>query len=109
MKTLLTAVLLTCISLNYVQASETISMRISPAGYPPYLIKDKTGRQGYFIKHNGVWLLVNEKMIGLKNLTSGSFVKEGESVELVDGLQLVTGSEKGDRLFQVQMVYGLND
>ena len=43
MKTLLTAVLLTCISLNYVQASDTITMRISPTGFPPYMIKGDQG------------------------------------------------------------------
>jgi serine/threonine protein kinase len=71
--------------------------------------KDKTGRLGYFIKHNGAWRLVNEKLTGLKNLTSGNLIKEGGSVELVDGLQLLVGSEHGDRLFHVQMVYGLNN
>jgi len=71
--------------------------------------KEKTGRQGYFVKHNGAWHLVNEKLTSLKNLTSGDQVKVGESIKLVDGLQLLTGSDKGDRLFHVQMVCGVND
>lgn len=44
MKSLLTTLLFACYLLNTVQASDTITMNISPSGYPPYMIKGEQGQ-----------------------------------------------------------------
>jgi serine/threonine protein kinase len=61
---------------------------------------------GYFIRHEGKWLLVNQKLPSLKDLTNKIDVSPGQHVELVDGLQLLLSPEDNGRLVQVQMVRG---
>ena len=47
---------------------------------------------GYVSFHKGKWLLVNQGLDGLKDLTEGKDIKTGESVELVDGKKLLLSS-----------------
>ena len=62
-------------------------------------------RVGYFLLHNGRWVLVNEKIDELKCVKTQQVYKAGQYVELVDGLQLLIGGDNG-RLFIIQMVSG---
>ena len=63
-------------------------------------------RVGYFIKHQGKWLLVNENMPDLMNVANKRSVPPGEHIELSDGLQLLCSNEPGGRVFAVQLVQG---
>jgi serine/threonine protein kinase len=65
-----------------------------------------TKRQGYFIFHNKQWYLVNERMTGLIDAKTKKSYPIGGQIKLEDGLQLLTGTNKGDRLFHIQMVEG---
>ncbi|MDR1976060.1 MAG: hypothetical protein LBQ18_03645 [Campylobacteraceae bacterium] len=63
-------------------------------------------RVGYFLLHNDVWLLVNE---GLPDLTDVSKEKPkpiaiGERIELTEGKKLLLDRNEGGRLVVVQMV-----
>ena len=63
-------------------------------------------RQGYFIQHNGRWLLVNERLASLYEILSdGTKVhkKQGEFVELKEGTKFLLSTEEGGRLVLVQM------
>lgn len=68
------------------------------------LTDDQKKRVGYFVYHNRKWLLVNEGMPDLKNVTDQVAVPIGGKVELVDGLQLLMSRQPGGRLVVVQMV-----
>ncbi len=61
-------------------------------------------RAGYFVLHNNEWLLVNERMPNLTNVTTKTPIPIGESVVLSDGLQLLLSKERDGRLVIVQMV-----
>ncbi len=69
------------------------------------LSTEQKQRVGYFLLHNGRWLLVNEAIPELKSLTTQQVYRPGQYVELTDGLQLLVGSNSG-RLFVIQMVSG---
>lgn len=61
---------------------------------------------GYFVFHQGRWVLVNQRMPDL-TLIEGEDKKEipvGEMVELKDGAQILLSKEDGGRLMVVQMV-----
>jgi serine/threonine protein kinase len=61
-------------------------------------------RVGYFLYHNDKWLLVNENMSDLTEVSSKKAIAIGESVELKDGAQILFSKENGGRLAQVQLV-----
>lgn len=62
-------------------------------------------RVGYFLSHQGQWLLVNEGLQDLAVVGDGARpVPIGTSVELVDGLQLLFERAEGGRLAVVQVV-----
>ena len=59
---------------------------------------------GYFVFHQGKWLLVNQTLAGLKDADTGKPVPPGSSVELIDGQKLLLNPDDGGRLIHVQMV-----
>jgi DNA-binding helix-hairpin-helix protein with protein kinase domain len=58
----------------------------------------------YFVLHQGKWLLVNQTLAGLKDVTADKAVPPGSSLELTDGQQILLSAEDGGRLLHVQMV-----
>ncbi len=63
-------------------------------------------RQGYFVLHQNQWILVNEKMPDLIDVKTKKAYPIGSQIQLIDGLQLLIGTQHGDRLFHIQMVKG---
>lgn len=64
-------------------------------------------RVGYFVLHQQRWFLVNERMPGLKDVSTGEEIAIGDKVELKEGLQLLpTPSSPSARLLHFQMVMG---
>jgi hypothetical protein len=61
-------------------------------------------RVGYFVFFNQSWVLVNEAMPDLTDLTSKTPIPIGGKVVLTDGLQLLMSKQPGGRLVVVQMV-----
>ncbi len=60
-------------------------------------------RVGYFIFHNNQWLLVNEGLTSLKDLSKDEEVPIGKMVELVDGNKLLLSKEPGGRVVTITM------
>ncbi|OJV22443.1 kinase [Dyadobacter sp. 50-39] len=58
---------------------------------------------GYFALYNNKWVLVNQKLNGLKDLTDNKEVKVGEMVELTDGKKILLSKEDGGRLILVTL------
>jgi hypothetical protein len=58
---------------------------------------------GYFTLHNGKWVLVNQKLTSLKDLTENRDIAMGTMVELTDGKKLLLSSEEGGRVVVVTM------
>ena len=60
---------------------------------------------GYFVFHNGKWLLVNQTLAGLKDVTSGdgTLHPPGSQVVLANDQKLLLSPEDGGRLVHVQM------
>jgi hypothetical protein len=56
-------------------------------------------RLGYFAFHNGVMLLINERLPGMKDLTEDKEIPIGGSVEITDGKKILLSNEEGGRLF----------
>lgn len=63
-------------------------------------------RVGYFVLHNDIWWLVNEKMNDLYIIENSihSIVKIGEKIKLKDNVQILFSKQDGGRLAVVQMV-----
>jgi len=61
-------------------------------------------RQGYFVFHNHAWYLVNENMPQLINATTKESYPVGSQIQITDGINLLIGNERGDRLLNIQMV-----
>ena len=61
-------------------------------------------RQGYFVFHNNDWYLVNENMPDLSDPTSKKAYPIGSQIIISDGVNLLVGKERGDRLLNIQMV-----
>ncbi len=61
-------------------------------------------RQGYFVLHNQQWYLVNERMKTLVNAQTKEAYPVGAQIKLANDMQLLTGTEPGDRLLHVQIV-----
>ncbi|MEM0997026.1 MAG: lipopolysaccharide kinase InaA family protein [Bacteroidota bacterium] len=61
---------------------------------------------GYFVRHEGKWVLVNQRMPDLTAIESGTQrpIPIGSMVELQDGQQLLLSRADGGRLVAVQMV-----
>jgi serine/threonine protein kinase len=61
---------------------------------------------GYFVLHQGKWVLVNQRMPDLTAIDQGvkTPVEIGSMVELREGLQLLLSKEDGGRLVVVQLV-----
>ncbi|MDX8393125.1 MAG: hypothetical protein R8K21_00880 [Mariprofundales bacterium] len=75
--------------------------------HPNERLKDSDKRrQGYFVLHNHQWFLVNERIEGLINIKNKQKFPIGSQIKLTDGLQLLTGTDSGDRLLHIQMVQG---
>jgi hypothetical protein len=58
---------------------------------------------GYFTVHNGKWVLVNQKLQSLKDLTEDKDIAIGTMVELTDGKKLLLSNEEGGRVVTVTM------
>lgn len=59
---------------------------------------------GYFVLHQGNWILVNQGMTSLKDVTEGKDIPIGGSVTLTDNKQILLSKEDGGRLVIVQLV-----
>jgi serine/threonine protein kinase len=70
------------------------------------LDSNQKGRVGYFVLHNDIWWLVNEKMHDLYLIENGNHIHIpiGEKIKLEDGVQILFSKEDGGRLAVVQMV-----
>lgn len=64
------------------------------------------GRVGYFVSHQGRWFLVNEGIKELKNAKTGDSLPIGSQIELENDMQLLAGTQQGDRLLYLQIVNG---
>ncbi|HEY1055574.1 MAG TPA: hypothetical protein VGE24_10570, partial [Emticicia sp.] len=58
---------------------------------------------GYFTFHNGKWVLVNQKLDSLKDLTENKEVPINSMVELTDGKKLLLSNEEGGRVVVITM------
>ncbi len=59
---------------------------------------------GYFVLHNGKWVLVNQNLPNMKDITENKAVPNNSMVELKDGKQILLSNEEGGRLILVQML-----
>ncbi|UTA66920.1 helix-hairpin-helix domain-containing protein [Emticicia sp. 21SJ11W-3] len=58
---------------------------------------------GYFTFHNGKWVLVNQKLTSLKDLTEDKLIPINSMVELTDGKRLLLSNEEGGRVVLITM------
>jgi serine/threonine protein kinase len=58
---------------------------------------------GYFTYHNGRWVLVNQKLNTLKDLTEDKIIPIGEMLELTDGKKILLADEDGARVVLVTL------
>lgn len=58
---------------------------------------------GYFTFHNNKWVLVNQKLTSLKDLTEDKIIGINEMVELTDGKKILLSKEEGGRVIIVTM------
>ena len=58
---------------------------------------------GYFTYHQDKWVLVNQKLDSLKDLTEDKEVPTGSMVELTDGKRLLLSGEEGGRVVLVTL------
>jgi len=56
---------------------------------------------GYFTFHQGNWVLVNQKLNSLKDVTEDKEIPPGEMVALTDGKKLLLSREEGGRIVVV--------
>lgn len=68
------------------------------------LTPEQMQRAGYFLLHQGEWLLVNERMPDLFDASAKNSVPIGGKVRLSEGLQLRLAQGEGSRLAHVQLV-----
>lgn len=77
---------------------------------PNERIKDEQKkREGYFVLHNNVWYLVNERMNRLSDVTNPDekkVIPPGGKVELAEGKKLLFSDQEGGRLAVIQLVEG---
>jgi hypothetical protein len=58
---------------------------------------------GYFTFHGGKWVLVNQKLTSLKDLTDNKEIPVGTMVDITDGKRLLLSNEEGGRVVMVTM------
>jgi hypothetical protein len=58
---------------------------------------------GYFTYHNDKWVLVNQKLTSLKDLTEDKDIPVGTMVDLTDGKKLLLSNEEGGRVVMITM------
>ncbi len=58
---------------------------------------------GFFTIHNGKWVLVNQKLTTLKDLTGDKEIPVGSMVDITDGKKLLLSDEEGGRVVMVTM------
>lgn len=58
---------------------------------------------GYFTFHNGKWVLVNQKLPSLKDLTEDKEIPVGSMLELTDGKKILLSKEAGGHIVVVTM------
>ncbi len=58
---------------------------------------------GYFTFHNGKWVLVNQRLTSLKDLTEDKEIPVGTMVEITDGKKLLLSRDEGGRIVIVTM------
>ncbi|MFA7241567.1 MAG: kinase [Sulfuricellaceae bacterium] len=68
------------------------------------LADDQKKRVGYFVFHNDVWWLVNERLSDLMDVATKTPIPIGSKIELKDGQQILLAKGDGGRLVVVQMV-----
>ncbi|OOQ56730.1 helix-hairpin-helix domain-containing protein [Mucilaginibacter pedocola] len=59
---------------------------------------------GYFSFHNGQWVLVNQKLTSLKDVTANKPIAIGEMLVLTNGQKVLLSNEQGGRLVLVTIV-----
>jgi hypothetical protein len=68
------------------------------------LTADQRKPVGYFVFHEGKWLLINQTLAALRDVDTNRIILPGSSVELTDGKKLLLNSDDGGRLIHIQMV-----
>ena len=61
------------------------------------LEESKKIKEGYFAFYNQKWVLVNENLDSLRDLSEGKDILKGSMVELTDGKRLLLSNEEGGR------------
>jgi hypothetical protein len=61
---------------------------------------------GYFVFHQGRWVLVNQRMTGLRDIDQAKDIPVGQMLELRDGQKILLSNEDGGRLAIVQISNG---
>lgn len=59
---------------------------------------------GYFVRHHGKWVLVNQALDHLRDLDGDEETPIGQMVELKDGQRLLLSADDGGKLVHVQLV-----
>jgi serine/threonine protein kinase len=67
------------------------------------LTADQKVPVGYFTFHNNKWVLVNQKLSSLKDLTDDKEIPLGTMVELTDGKKLLLSKENGGHIVIITM------
>lgn len=67
------------------------------------LTKEEIEPVGFFQKYNGKWILMNQKLKDLKDLTEDKEIAIGEMVELTEGKKLLLSKEKGGRIVVISI------
>ncbi|HOZ59587.1 MAG TPA: lipopolysaccharide kinase InaA family protein [Nakamurella multipartita] len=71
-----------------------------------HLASAQRSRVGYFRRHAGQWVLVNENLPQMRDVRSGVDIPVGGYVLLTDGGQILLSRADGGRMLQVQLVPG---
>jgi len=58
---------------------------------------------GYFTFYQGKWVLVNQTLPSLKDLTEDTDIPAGTMVELTDGKKLLLSKDEGGRVVVITM------
>lgn len=65
--------------------------------------EDKTP-EGYFVFHQGKWMLINQRMQSLKDVNNDKMIAIGEPIELAEGTKILFSNKDTSRLAVVQIV-----
>ncbi len=69
-----------------------------------HLTDGQRQRVGYFQLHNGRWLLVNQTVSGMRDLTRNVEIAVGSPTELRDGTELLLDPQDGGRAAYVRLL-----